>query len=444
MTEHMIFSMGRGVSSPAQGRPEPSLHEVADAKRFWSSVHETLSPRAEDMLEAEPKIESYPMTSSLEDRDAGVEFILIAAYSEPAVERVTLLALAGSRQELEHPTMTYASLNSSFRIKSGEGEWPIGGADSFGSARHDLITFTDTDTDTDTNLDLDRQENPAENGESKEERNSNSFHPEFTDNLTYKRIMIDALKVHKDNQAELSNNLVSEGRENRAPIDSLKSEKFHRPTKIKEIYKQPDNNSTGVMENSSNNELRASVRSLRETVLNQLSDNRAIQFNKVQDVSSIIAGVDLKMGPERFGLKDMMPMPGNANVNPSVSHSQASYHLSSKIPTHALVHGSENLSNDRSFDFNVRSTNTDLDINFNATNRDVFDALSRHQSDLRQFLKGYGVDEFSLKFDLSDGQESSEFHERGSNQDDQTMIFVDLEENGKIENFLITGLDCRI
>ncbi|WP_299786468.1 hypothetical protein [uncultured Marivita sp.] len=440
MTEHMIFSMGRGVSSPAQGRPEPSLHEGADAKRFWTSVHENLAPRSEDMLEAEPKIESDPMIPFSENRDAGVEFTLIAAHSEPAVERVTL-ALAGSRQELEHPTMTHASLNSSFRMKPGEGEWLIGGADSFGSARHDLITFTDTGSD--ASLNVNRQENPVENGKSKEERNSNFFHPEFSNNLTYQRLMIDALKVHKDNQAELSINLVSEGKENRVPINSLKPKKFHRSTKIEGINKQSDNNSTGVMENSSN-ELRASVRSLRETVLNSLSENRAIQFNKVQDVSSIIAGVDLKMEPERLGLKEMMPMPGNANVNPSVSHSQASYNFPSKIPTHALVYGSENLSNDKSFDFNVRSTNTDLDISFNATNKDVFDALSRHQSDLRHFLKGYGVDEFSLKFDLSDGQESSEFHERGRNQDDQTMIFVDLEENGKIENFLISGLDCRI
>lgn len=487
MTENLIFSMGRGVSSPAQGRPEPSLHERADAKHFWTSVHETLALRSEDMLEAEPKTESSPiLLSSSENQDASVELTSITDNcigkiefseaanrhgldpSEPVMKSVTL-ALAGSTQELEHPDVTQASPNSSIRMKLREGEVSFGEANTVGSAMRDPITFSDTGSD--VSLGPDRKENSIAEGGSKEiipaGRNLRSFQVDFNENLAHINSPIGIIRVHQDNQTTLLSNVISENAEGAVPNDRLKVDGFKRRGLLKGFFDhcntQEEKTSSGDTPNLERQNLRSaslyisgptkntfnnnpgySARSLMDLVPNSVSENHVIMYNKRQYISAITPSVDFETEPEILASKEIIPALSSVNINTSVSHSQARYNFPLKMSTHSLAHGNENLSNDRSFDFNVRSTNTDLDINFNATNRDVFDALSRHQSDLRQFLKGYGVDEFSLKFDLSDGQESSEFHEPGSNQDDQTMIFVDLEENGKIEKFLVTGLDRRI
>jgi hypothetical protein len=484
MTEQIIFPLGRAVSSPVQGRLDSSFYVGADAKRFWTSVHQTLPLHSEDMLESEPKTESNPtIPSSLELRDAGVELTSIATYgitpienskvasrhdsesSEREMESVTF-GLAGSGQELEHPGVTQTSVNSSIWMKLGEG--PIGEVSTVAPAHHDPSTFNDTGSNAD--LGAYRKENSLTEGESKvlvpAKENSSHFQNEFNGNLIYQHSMIGALQAHQENQTKSPGDSVSERVEGGVPESHFKINTFQWLEEVKGFHKYSDikemnsgdtlNSETaidlksvfltsaGVSKINSKNDQGAITRSLEENAPRPISENRFTLNNQGQEISTVFSRVNFEKEPEGLGPKEVMPMLGNANVNPSISHSRVSYHFSSNILPHALAHTSESLSADRSFDFNVRSNNADLDINFNATNKDVFDILSRYQSDLRQFLKSYGVDEFSLKFDLSDGQTSSEFQERGIDQDDQKIIVVDLEESGRIENFLITGLDRRI
>lgn len=99
---------------------------------------------------------------------------------------------------------------------------------------------------------------------------------------------------------------------------------------------------------------------------------------------------------------------------------------------------------ERSFELQVQSVDSDLDISFNAKNREMFDLLSRHQSDLRYMLKRNGVEEFSLSFDFNDNTGSSDPRSGDPDVTEHTALSFDISDPDPTQMVEVSGVDRRV
>ncbi|MGJ8603561.1 MAG: flagellar hook-length control protein FliK [Marivita sp.] len=95
-----------------------------------------------------------------------------------------------------------------------------------------------------------------------------------------------------------------------------------------------------------------------------------------------------------------------------------------------------------SIDISMRVKDAELDISFSTKNRDAFDLLSKYQDDLKNTLKRSGVDEYSLTFDMNDGDQRQSKNSSSHKSEMETNLSVKEVEYQLFSG--ANGIDLRV